>query len=314
MRQRRLGSSRYQDRGYAVLISVLAISLGFAFWNYSNTIFGLLSSSSLQSDVRKKSSSFSIYRNNSLHINICGQHMNMDNSSLGLDDFDCSGVPWPKKGVRPLDQIYKCPWPAALEDKNYIINNGAPFVNFTPSLARSLLRGRTVFINGDSTSRRLMWSLCNFLDDTTNATSPHKRSGEGCCSTHRVDIHCNLPSVLAADIMIEYNPPLFWDDTIAWLQNSCGLTKALTLRNHSSLEGMQNMNNSIPPEQMPRSKKAKSIHIFHPVAATWHQCAVKDVKDVKNGLNWTETVSIELSLSFLVHQLGAHKLHTSLPL
>ena len=101
MRQRRLGSSRYQDRGYAVLISVLAISLGFAFWNYSNTIFGLLSSSSLQNDVRKKSSSFSIYRNNSLHINICGQHMNMDNSSLGLDDIDCSGVPWPKKGVRP---------------------------------------------------------------------------------------------------------------------------------------------------------------------------------------------------------------------
>ena len=151
------------------------------------------------------------------------------------------------------------------------------------------------------------------MDDTTNATSPHKRSGEGCCGTHRVDIHCNLPSVLAADIMIEYNPPLLWDDTIGWLQNSCGLTKALTLRNHSSLEGIQNMNNSIPPEHMPRSKKAKSIHIFHPVAATWHQCAVKNVK---NGLNWTETVSesIELSLSFIVHQLGAHKLHTSLPL
>lgn len=107
MRQRRLGSSRYQDRGYAVLISVLAISLGFAFWNYSNTIFGLLSSSSLQNDVRKKSSSFSIYRNNSLHINICGQHMNMDNSSLGLDDFDCSGVPWPKTpGVRPRAPFY----------------------------------------------------------------------------------------------------------------------------------------------------------------------------------------------------------------
>lgn len=144
-----------------------------------------------------------------------------------------------------------------------------------------------------------MWSLCNFLDDTTNASSPHKRSGEG-TSSHTVDIHCNLPSVLEADIMIEYHPSLRWDDTVAWLESSCGLTKALTLRNHSSLEGMRNMNNSIPPEQMPRSKQAKSIHIFHPVAASWHQCL---------GVNWTETVSIELSFCFsLVHQLDSHTL------
>ena len=105
MRQRRLGSSRYQDRGYAIL-AVLTIPLGFVIWNYSNTIFGLLSSSPLQSNRRKKSSSFSIYRNSSLHSNVCGQHMKMDNSSFGLDEnIDCSGVPWPKKGVRPaVDQ------------------------------------------------------------------------------------------------------------------------------------------------------------------------------------------------------------------
>lgn len=105
MRQRRLGSSRYQDRGYAIL-AVLTIPLGFVIWNYSNTIFGLLSSSPLQSNRRKKSSSFSIYRNSSLHVNVCGQHMNMDNPSFGLDEnIDCSDVPWPKQGVRPaVDQ------------------------------------------------------------------------------------------------------------------------------------------------------------------------------------------------------------------
>ena len=83
-----------------------------------------------------------------------------------------------------------------------------------------------------------MWSLCNFLatDNTTTATnsSSHKRSGDGCCGTHRVDIHCNIPSVLAEDIMIEYNPALHWHDTIAWLHNGDGLNKAYRLRNQTN--------------------------------------------------------------------------------
>ena len=188
---------------------------------------------------------------NDTNINVCGEDVN-NNSSLSID-IDCSGVEWPAKHSL-------CQWPTSF------LSNPS-FINFTVSSARKLLRGRTVFINGDSTSRRLMWSLCNFLatdnNTTTTNSSSHKRSGDGCCGTHRVDIHCNIPSVLAEDIMIEYNPALHWHDTIAWLHTGDGLTKAYRLRNQTNgLKGLSNYNNSIPPEQMPISKEATSIFIY----------------------------------------------------
>jgi len=98
--------------------------------------------------------------------------------------------------------------------------------------------------------------------------------------------NCNIPSVLAEDIMIEYNPALHWHDTIAWLHNGGGLNKAYQLRNQTNgLKGLSNYNNSIPPEQMPISKEATSIHIFHPVAASWHQCTPPNGQD---RMNWTK--------------------------
>ena len=211
---------------------------------------------------------------NDTNINVCGEFVN--NSSLSID-IDCSGVEWPAKQSL-------CQWPTSFQTYN------PSFINFTVSSARKLLRGRTVFINGDSTSRRLMWSLCNFLatdnNNTTTNSSSHKRSGDGCCGTQRVDIHCNIPSVLAEDIMIEYNPALHWHDTIAWLHNGDGLNKAYRLRNQTNgLKGLSNYNNSIPPEQMPISKEATSIHIFHPVAASWHQCVPPNGQD---RMNWTK--------------------------
>lgn len=155
------------------------------------------------------------------------------------------------------------------------------FINFTVASARDLLRGRTVFINGDSTSRRLMWSLCHFLADDSSPSQPHTRTGEGCCGTHRVDIHCNLPSVLADDIIIEYNAPVLWKDSVAWFEK--GPTKAYNLRNQSMLSGKAN--NSIPVDGMPKTKQAKSIHVFHPFAATWHQCIDRNETEPTCDLN-----------------------------
>ena len=216
--------------------------------------------------ARSPSNRDEMARASSSRINVCGE--DADNSSLG-EAVDCSGVPWPEgHGI--------CPWPAAAL-------GGTRVVNFTAASARDLLRGRTVLVNGDSTSRRLMWSLCHFLAEDANASAPHRRSGEGCCGTHRADIHCDIPSVLADDIMIEYKPSLLWDDSVDWLEKG-GLTKAHDLRNESGLPGMGN--NSILPEDMPRTKRPRSVHVFHPLAATWHQCAVPH--EDRSGLNWTE--------------------------
>eukprot|EP00040_Diaphanoeca_grandis_P031139 m.185782 g.185782 ORF g.185782 m.185782 type:complete len:456 (+) comp32242_c0_seq3:418-1785(+) len=181
---------------------------------------------------------------------VCG----IENGSP-LPARDCSDREW-EDGVTQL-----CPWPS-----DWIRENG--FTNFTVENARALLKGKTITISGDSTSRRLMWALCNFL--ANNATQKGARSGEGCCGTSRVDITCNHPTVLELDIMLRYTPILRYDELQAWVSGP-GIRRERSIRRQKGLPNAVNKLNNVAPESMPRSKAATAVHLFLPMTGTWHQ-------------------------------------------
>jgi hypothetical protein len=81
--------------------------------------------------------------------------------------------------------------------------------------ARELLLGKTIVLGGDSTSRRLMHTLCKFLaGDLSNSD----RSGEGCCGTSRQDVYCLVPALSRKhDILLLCKPALVYPDITKWI-------------------------------------------------------------------------------------------------
>ena len=170
-------------------------------------------------------------------VDICGLPV----ATSALPYRDCSNLTWftaarhsttrdsdplvnPDNASTPAERLmaeakarkrFMCPFPEPLADPA-----AGGWKNFTVAEARSLLRGKTVVIGGDSTSRRLNNALCEFL--LNNRTSfehllnqeanilPEKRTrdGDGCCATDRSHpVNCNHPVVTKeSDIMLRFSP------------------------------------------------------------------------------------------------------------
>ena len=103
-------------------------------------------------------------------------------------------------------------------------------------------------IGGDSTSRRLMWALCNFLEG--NFLVKTSVTTDRCCGTRRVDIYCHLPTVLEHDILLLYNPVLFMPQVENWLDQS--LRQSL----HFAVDAMHSGTRALDPSSRRRSPPA----------------------------------------------------------
>jgi len=176
---------------------------------------------------------------------------------------------------------FMCPFPEPVSDPA-----AGGWKNFTVAEARSLLRGKTVVIGGDSTSRRLNNALCEFL--LNNRTSyvhllnqeanilPEKRTrdGDGCCATARSwPINCNHPVVTKeSDIMLRFSPNEHYDSLANFVAPKY-LTKQALLRNTTAdIDGGPNRewHNTILNASLPPSKRPRAMHFFSPAAASWH--------------------------------------------
>lgn len=164
----------------------------------------------------------------------------------------------PRAWVRP-PPAPPCPWPGFPRE-------------YTSDAARRLLRGKTVVVSGDSTSRRLMWALCRFLSGNVSAAvDGNPDPGAGCCSTKRVWIYCNRPEVTASgDILLAYSPILRFPEYDTYFASA--VQNALRLRGQLRLASTlgPDWGNDVPPEQMPPSRVPRAVHMFAPAAATWH--------------------------------------------
>lgn len=196
-------------------------------------------------------------------VDVCGVPM----AASTLPGLDCSG--FDTSGAPPAGKFPNkiCPWP---DQSQQILSprwpnspGGSEYSNFTVQAARDLLRGTTVVIAGDSTSRRLMWTMCKFLANETGRVD-----GSGCCGTKRVTIYCDrlAPEL---DILLLYQPVLLGHDVHKYFHTSTakGLLQVSSFRQQPLLQG--SWSNNISAARMPPSKTALAHHVFAPVFS-WH--------------------------------------------
>jgi hypothetical protein len=158
-------------------------------------------------------------------VNVCGAKVQEWNQSaascLNLNTSGQTGATGPKPW-----SFCTCPWPAQWGPRWGAGPGG--WVNFTVDAARELLRGKTVVLGGDSTSRRLLHTMCKFLAGNVSTSD---RSGEGCCGTRRIDVYCLVPAVTREhDIMLLNAPMLVYPDILRWMSKLGGAAMVRTAR------------------------------------------------------------------------------------
>lgn len=180
----------------------------------------------------------------------------LKSKNIKLAHLKLTACPWPKSSI--LQSLS----PRADSDLTtvYPIPGSPHFQNFSISEARDLLKGKTIVIAGDSTSRRLFWTLCNWLaqGSTTSRTDPFLIDKLG---GYRA-IYCNETVVTRElDILLVYQGSIKFDGTLNLLR----LVKTYpSTRDNQELKSRT----KILAVNMPR-KHTKSVHIFEP-AISYH--------------------------------------------
>lgn len=158
--------------------------------------------------------------------------------------------PWPKASVfQMLDSDRTTHFDAS---KVYPIPGADSFRNFSVQEAYQLLKGKTIVLGGDSSSRRLMWAFCSWL--AQNSCEPVAVDGK----KQYGRVYCNLPMITRQlNILLVYEGALGF----AGLNTFLGKVEYFSdLRRFQLLQG-QGIN-SVLSRDMPKMKKTKAVHFF----------------------------------------------------
>ena len=159
--------------------------------------------------------------------------------------------------------------PHGLAENRGDVSSPHAFRNFSVAEARALLSKRTVIFAGDSTTRRLFWALCNFLNG--NSSAPFKTYFS---SGQRGHQWCNWPAVTQRH-----------DIFLGFYGNSLTLTQLRTLFSTDSLEAIRQsrrraragvlrgeniLGRAAIRALKPRRERAAAVHVVAQ-PFTWHQ-------------------------------------------